>query len=99
MGQLYWPETTGLSRYSIPSHDDHYRASISPASKALLQQTYQNSLNDPSNPQTSKLFHIDEDNKSFSSNELEKFYDGLISLNETRLDELIETDLISTSNG
>lgn len=99
MGKLYWPETVGLSRYSIPSHDNHYRASSSRISKILLQQTYQKSINDHSYSPTSKLFQIDEDHKSISSSDIEKFYDGLRSLDESRLDEMIETDLISSSNG
>jgi len=97
MGQLYWPETAGLARYSIPLHNDHYRASLSP-SKTLFQQAYKSSTNDSIKKQTSKLFEIVEDNKS-SSNDIEHVYDGLITLDETRLDEMIETDLVSSSNG
>jgi len=87
MGQLYWPETAGLARYSIPSE-----ASPSPPN-ILLQPTYQNnSIDDRLDPPTPKLIEIPEDHH-------ELLYDGLISLNESRLDEMIETDLVSSSNG
>jgi hypothetical protein len=96
MGQLYWPETSGFARYSIPSHGDRYRAS---ASKILLRPIHQNSNDDDHrDKQIFKLVEIDDDNKS-SSNNIENLYDGLTSLDETRLDEMIETDLVSSSNG
>jgi hypothetical protein len=96
MGQLYWPETVGLARYSIPSHGDHYRA-LSSASKILFRQTFQNSNDDHTEKPIFKLVEINQDNKS-SSNDIENLYDGLTLLDETRLDEMIETDLISSSN-
>jgi len=80
-------DSPSSSRYSIPSHDDNYRAS---SSKFLLRQTYQ---------QNSKLIDIDEDFESTaSSNRIEFIYDGLRSLDETRLEQLTETDLISSTN-
>ena len=88
MGQLYWPETVGVSRYSIPSHADHHHVSSSSPSKTLLRQT---------NEQRLKLLEIAEDNES-SSNEIQQFFDGLDSLDEKQLDQMIETDLVS-SNG
>ena len=94
MGQLYWPESTGVSRYSIPSRIDLHHTS---PSKVLLRQTYKNSMNIQTNEQTSKLLEIIEDNES-PPNDIEHLYDGLISLDEDQLDQMIETDLVS-SNG
>ena len=93
MGQLYWPESIGVSRYSIPSH-------ASPL-KVLRRPTYQNSVNNHLRPQSSRLIEIleDHDELTSSSNEIERFYDGLTSLNERHLDEMIETDLVSSSIG
>jgi hypothetical protein len=92
MGQLYWPETSGIARYSIPAHQSPSK------SKALLRQTYQNSLSIPSTEQASKLLEIVEGNES-SANEIEHAFDGLTSLDENQLDQMIETDLVSSSNG
>lgn len=84
--KLPFLDSSSSSRYSIPSQDDHYRAS---SSKYLLRQTYQ---------QNPKLIDIDEDPESTaSSNRIEFIYDGLRSLDEIRLAQLIETDLISSS--
>jgi hypothetical protein len=49
------------------------------------------------NEQRSKLLEIIEDNES-SPNNIEHLYDGLISLDEGQLEQMIETDLVS-SNG
>jgi hypothetical protein len=98
MEELYSEETGSLARYSIPLHDDHYRASSSVSKNFLRPIIYQNSTDDHTNTQTSKFLEINEDNKP-SSNDIEKLYDGLNSLDETRLDEMIETDLLSSSNG
>lgn len=85
--KLPFLDSSSSSRYSIPSHDDHYRAS---SSKYLLRQTYQ---------QNSKLIDIDEDPESTtSSNRIELLYEGLRSLDEVRLEQLVETDLISSTN-
>jgi hypothetical protein len=95
MGRLYWPETVGLTRYSIPSH-----TSPSP-SNLFLQPTYQNnSIDDHIHLQTPKLFEIIKSHdETTSSNDIQLLYDGLTSLNENRLDDMIETDLVSSSNG
>ncbi len=90
MGQLYWPETVGLTRYSIPSHMT--------SSKVSHRQTSHNSIDDYFNCRSTKLIEIIEDESS-TSNNIEQLYDGLMSLDKNRLDEMIETDLISSSNG
>jgi hypothetical protein len=89
MGQLYWPETAGVARYSIPQHDDHYRASP----KTSPRKIYQNSVD--TNKQKCKLLEIVEDNEP-SSKDIEHPHDGLTTLDEIRLDEMIETDLVSS---
>ena len=94
MGQLNWPEKANVSRYSIPQHDDHYRASP----KMSLRRAYVNSTTIHSNKPNCKLIEIVENNDS-SLKDIKYVYDGLITLDETRLDEMIETDLVSSSNG
>ncbi|CAF0899622.1 unnamed protein product [Adineta steineri] len=85
MKQLYWPDSVGIGRYSIPSFNDRLHPSSTPSpSKIVFQQTHENS----------KLIEIVEDNE-LSSDNLKRLYDGLGSLDEIRLSEMIETDLIS----
>ncbi|CAF1073773.1 unnamed protein product [Rotaria sordida] len=92
-GQLQWPESPIPTRYSIPTNDNHYRAS-NVASNNLFRQACQNSMNINKNMQKLKV----EDNRS-SPNKIEHSYDSLVLLDEDRLDEMIETDLVSSSNG
>ena len=88
MGQLYWPETAGFARYSIPSQPPPSVGNV------FLRPTFEN------NSPTSKLIEISESrDESSSPHDIRLLYDGLISLNESRLDEMIETDLVSSSNG
>ncbi|CAF4970412.1 unnamed protein product, partial [Rotaria sp. Silwood1] len=63
-------------------------------SNSLLRRACQNSMNAHKNKQNLKV----ENNES-SSNKTEHLFDGLVLLDEDRLDEMIETDLISSSNG
>lgn len=91
---MYWSDTAGVARYSIPSYNDHHYASSSVA-KSLFRQTYQNSTD--ADRESSKLLELFDDNESLSSNMIH-LYDGLGSLDENRLDEMIETDLVSSSN-
>jgi hypothetical protein len=95
MGQLYWPESAGFARYSIPSQP---RSSLA---NPFLQPTYEiNSTDDHLNSPKPKLIEISESrNETSSPNDIHVLYDGLVSLNESRLDEMIETDLVSSSNG
>ena len=83
MGQLHLSEANDLARYSIPSH-------ASP-SKTRLRPVLPNSSNEHFNHQTTNL---KEGNK-----DVEQTYDGLILLDENRLEEMIETDLVSSTNG
>ncbi|CAF0899544.1 unnamed protein product [Adineta steineri] len=93
MKQLYWPDSVGIGRYSIPSFNDRLHPSSTPSpSKILFQQTHENSKD--KNKENSKLIEIVEDTE-LSSNNLKRLYDGLGSLDEIRLNEMIETDLIS----
>ncbi|CAF3496543.1 unnamed protein product [Rotaria sp. Silwood1] len=92
-GQVQWPEAPSVTRYSIPSHNNRYRASKL-TSNSLLRRACQNSMNAHKNKQNLKV----ENNES-SSNKTEHLFDGLVLLDEDRLDEMIETDLISSSNG
>ena len=92
MGQLYWPETTGVARYSIPQHVDRYRQ-LPAVSRVLLGQANQNPTDLHSTLSTSI-----ENRRSLSGN-IDYFFDGLTALDQIRLDQLRETDLVSTSNG
>lgn len=88
MGHLYWSETSGLARYSIP-------ANASPC-KTHLRPTHPNS-NHKHAVNHLTLTEITDEEKSQEKN-LDQAYDGLISLDENRLEELIETDLVSSTN-
>ncbi|CAF1431924.1 unnamed protein product [Rotaria magnacalcarata] len=97
LGQISWPERASTGRYSIPSQDNRHRASSS-ASKSLLRQAYQNSISIFKNNRNSEYSAVAKNNHSSSQN-IEQLFDGLVLLDETRLDDMIETDLISTANG
>lgn len=97
LGQVSWPGSSSASRYSIPAHDNHCRAPLS-ATKSLLRQTWLTpTLSHKTKPSSAQQSEIASDNVSLSQN-MEQLYDGLISLDENRLDEMTETDLISTAN-
>ncbi|CAF2218499.1 unnamed protein product [Rotaria magnacalcarata] len=97
LGQISWPERASTGRYSIPSQDNRHRVSSS-ASKSLLRQAYQNSISIFKNNRNSEYSAVAKNNHSSSQN-IEQLFDGLVLLDETRLDDMIETDLISTANG
>ncbi|CAF0860392.1 unnamed protein product [Adineta ricciae] len=91
MKQLYWPETVGVGRYSIPSQNDQYHVSSSSSSarRKFFRQTYQTSSD------------TDKDNSRLletTPNATKYIYDGLIALDEHRLNDMIETDLVSSTN-
>ncbi|UJR37456.1 hypothetical protein I4U23_030159 [Adineta vaga] len=97
MKQLHWPETVGVGRYSIPSQNDQYHSSSSsPAKRILFRQTYEDSSD--TDKEDARLLEIVENN-DLSSNITQRAYDGLSSLDEHQLNEMIETDLVSSSNG
>lgn len=93
-GQTYYSEAPSVARYSIPSHDDHYRASTS---QNILRQAYGHSIDSHTN-KDSKLPEVCEDNESSLPHNAEKLYDGLKLLDKTNLDEMVETDLVTSSN-
>jgi hypothetical protein len=92
MGQLYWPETTGVARYSIPQHVDRYHQ-LPAVSRVMLGQANSNATRLQPTLLTSM-----GNTRSLSSN-IEYFFDGLNALDQIRLDQLRETDLVSSSNG
>jgi hypothetical protein len=91
MEQLHWPETIDISRHSISQVADHHRS----PSMAILQTTSQKSTDinriDESHEQTSNLL------ETSSTKDIEPVYDGLIALDQMRLNKMIETDLISSN--
>ncbi|CAF4242426.1 unnamed protein product, partial [Rotaria sp. Silwood2] len=91
--QLEGPETPGTTRYSIPSHNNHYRASKL-TSNSLFRRACQNSLSTDKRKQ-----NLTVSNNESLPKKVEHLYDGLVLLDEDRLDEMIETDLVSSSNG
>lgn len=95
--QLHWPETVGVGRYSIPAHNERYRVSSpsSAAAKSRFRQAYLTSSD--TDRENSKLIDITEDTDS-AAYPIEQIYDGLRSLDEYRLEQMVETDLISSSN-
>ncbi|CAF3998606.1 unnamed protein product [Rotaria sordida] len=88
--QLYWPERVCTTRYSL-SRLEHYQHS--PSIK-LFRTSSQKSTGftqiEESHEQTSNLL------TTSSTRDLESVYDGLIGLDEIRLNKMIETDLISS---
>ncbi|CAF1652305.1 unnamed protein product, partial [Rotaria sordida] len=88
--QLYWPERVCTTRYSL-SQLEHYQHS--PSIK-LFRTSSQKSTGftqiEESHEQTSNLL------TTSSTRDLESVYDGLIGLDEIRLNKMIETDLISS---
>ena len=96
MGQLSGSETSNMNRYSIQLHSNYYYASAS-FSKRLFQQAHRNVNDSDTNKQKSEILETTEDKES-TSNSIERSYDGLTLLDETRLDEMVETDLVSSIN-
>jgi hypothetical protein len=97
MRQLHWPENADMSRYSIPQHDHHYRhLSILP--KVVVRQAYRTSADTSSN-RISRIFSHTIGNKRSLSNNIEHLFEGLDALDRTSLDQMKETDLLSSSNG
>ncbi|CAF0950331.1 unnamed protein product [Rotaria sp. Silwood1] len=90
MTQLYWPDKVGTTRYSL-SQLERYQPS---PSKKLFRTPSQKSIGfsqiQESHEQTSNLL------TTSSTRDLESLYDGLIGLDEIRLNKMIETDLISS---
>ena len=95
MGQLYWPEAAGVTRYSIPQHQDHNHR-LSAVSKLILRQTYQNSpIVQRRQAQAKSTQPAADDDRRVRTTE--QTYDGLSTLDETCLDQMVETDLVSSS--
>ena len=91
MAQLYWPETAPIARHSTSQLEGYRRSS----SVNVLRMSHRKSaeiyrVNEP-NEQTIGLL------ETSSTRQLEPVYDGLVTLDENRLDKLVETDLV-TSN-
>lgn len=97
MGQLYWPETSGVARYSIPQHVDRYRQ-LPAVSRVMLGQANQNSA-DLRTPHLHSALSTSIGNRRSLSSNIDYFFDDLTGLDQIRLDQLRETDLVSTSNG
>ena len=91
MKQLYWPETVAVGRYSIPSQYDQYHISSSSSSarRIFFRQTYQTSSD--TDKDNSRLLETTPHATKYT-------YDGLIALDEHRLNDMIETDLVSSTN-
>ncbi len=91
MAQLYWPETTAIVRYSTSQLESYPRS----PSVNILRMNHRKSAEvyqtNESEEQTIKLL------ETSSVRDLEPVYDGLIALDESHLDKMIETDLISSS--
>jgi hypothetical protein len=96
MAHLHWPETADTARYSISQLEIRNRS----PSMALSKKTYSNSTDardpDETNDQTAKLLETVE-NTILSTADIEPIYDGLTALDETCLDEMVETDLVSSN--
>jgi hypothetical protein len=80
--QKYWPETIGKTRYSISQLEINEHS----PSMFLSNTTSQNEEFDE---QTPNLLQIP------SAKDTEIEYDGLIDLDENRLNKMTETDLVS----
>ncbi|CAF1412255.1 unnamed protein product [Adineta steineri] len=92
MAQVCWSETSGgVSHGSISQLQDNQRS----PSMTLLKSSYHKSADfvkiEESQEQTSNLV------ETISLSDIEPVYDGLISLDDIRLDKMIETDLISSN--
>jgi len=91
MAQINCPQTIGINHHTTSQLESHHYSS----SLKILKPTYRKSTDvykiDELHEQTSKLLEIS------STKDLEPVYDGLIALDENRLDKMIETDLISSN--
>ncbi len=86
VAQLYWPETSGITRHSVSHLDDHHRS----PSMVLPRVSYQKSDDiEEVQEQSSKLLQTPPEIDT------EPVYDGLIALDEIRLNRMVETDIIS----
>lgn len=85
MAQVNWPETVNLTaRRATCQLDESYQMGRLPISKSA------------------DIYPVDDTHKhlletSSTVDDFERTYDGLIELDETRLNKLIETDLISST--
>lgn len=83
MSQLHWTETARNARYSIAEMEGHSRSPL----KTKFQTTLETAADCPPIEVTNT--------EASSSRDIESIYDGLIGLDEVRLDTMIETDLLS----
>ena len=100
MAQLYWPETAGTARVSIPHHANSNRSPSATAMTVLKTNCLNSTVvsdNEGLAEQASALLEISEEQESALTSE--HCHDGLMSLDENLLNELVETDLVSSSNG
>ena len=95
MRQLYWPEAATVTRYSIPQHQDHNHR-LSAVSKLVLRQTYRDSpIVQRRREQAKSIQPTASDDRRVRTTE--QTYDGLSTLDETCLDQMVETDLVSST--
>jgi hypothetical protein len=92
---LYMPDTNTATRYSIPHYDDQYRRFAS-ISKNVIRNNYHRRIEIYSNRMEWKSTAPIVGNRSMSTN-VESFYDGLSTLDRRRLEQMTETDLVSSS--
>ena len=93
VAQLYWPETAVTTRYSMQDGDSANRSPLVTLIRARSSPPVDLDLMGASIEPTTRLL---EQHQS-SSFDIESMFDGLLTLDETFLNDLTETDLISSN--
>ncbi len=92
MAQLDLPKTTDITRHSTSQLEDYHHST----SMRLLKPTYRKSADVYKIDEHEQISKLLETSSSLTK-DIERVYDGLISLDENYLDKMIETDLISSN--
>lgn len=93
MAHLHWPETSVYTRHSTSQLEDTHHSSSMKSLKKPYRQSADVYRIDEAHEQVKNLLPT----SSSLTKDLEPIYDGLIALDEIRLDKMIETDLISSN--
>ena len=92
MAQLYWPETAPIGRHSVSQLEGYRRSSSANVIRMSHRKSEEIYRESEPNEQTTKLL------EASSARHLEPAgFDGLVTLDENRLDTMVETDLVSSN--
>lgn len=98
IGQLYCPDSSlPVTRYSIPQQYQQDRQ-LSTLSKTILRQTHRHDRDIPFNRIPANCSVAITKKRSLSNN-IENLFDGLSTLDGQNLEQMQETELVSSSNG